>query len=112
MRSILISTVLAVSVLASAPAAAQYRGDHRSDYGYRSGAGIEREIDEIKRRIDRARDNRSLSREEARRLVAQNVPGASGAADHGEFECVLNDQRRPPPGFIFTQVDHIYVTGR
>jgi len=50
------------------------------------------------------------SGEEARRLVAQNVPGASGAADHGEFECVLNDQTRPPPGFIYTQVDHIYVT--
>ena len=52
------------------------------------------------------------SGEEARRLVAQNVPGASGAADDGEFECVLNDLRRPPPGFIYPQIDHIYVTSR
>jgi hypothetical protein len=68
MRKILISTLLAASVVASAPAAAQYRDDYRSHQGYRSGAGIERQIDEIKDRIEIARDHRRLSREEARRL--------------------------------------------
>jgi hypothetical protein len=71
MRTILIYTILAASVLASAPAAAQYRGEPYGDYGYRNGAGIERQIDEIKRRIDRARDHRAISREEARRLRYQ-----------------------------------------
>jgi hypothetical protein len=51
------------------------------------------------------------SQEEARRLVALNVPGASGAADDDAFECVLNDQRQPPPGLIYTQIDRIYVAG-
>jgi len=52
------------------------------------------------------------SGEEARRLVALNVPSASAAADDSEFECVPNDQRQPPPGFIYTQIDRIYVASR
>ena len=72
MAKMLISTVLAISVLASTPAAAQYRDGYRGDHGqrgdYRGGAGIERQIDEIKRRIDRARDRRAISRNEAQRL--------------------------------------------
>src|SRR4051812_29854704 len=67
MRKVVISTLLAGSVLAAAPAAAQYRG-YGGEYGYRNGAGIERQIDALKHRIDRARDHRALSREEARRL--------------------------------------------
>jgi hypothetical protein len=54
----------------------------------------------------------AASGEEARRLVALNVPGAAGAADRGEFECVLNDQRQPPPGYIYTQIDRVYVASR
>ena len=52
------------------------------------------------------------SDEEARRLVALNVPGVSGVEDDGEFECVPNDLRRPPPGVICTQIDRTYLASR
>jgi hypothetical protein len=52
------------------------------------------------------------SQEEARRLVALKVPGASGAADDREFECLLNDQRQPPSGVICTQINRTYVASQ
>jgi hypothetical protein len=45
---------------------------------------------------------------QARQLVAQNVPGASGIKDEREFECVLNDQKRPPLGVIYTHISGAY----
>ena len=63
MRKFLISAMLLSSVAISAPAAAQYRGG----YGHQ-GANIERQLDQIEREIDRLRDRRLISRDEAFRL--------------------------------------------
>ena len=64
MRKILISAMLLSSVAISAPAAAQYRG---GGYGHQ-GANIERQLDQIEQQIDRLRDRRLISRQEAFRL--------------------------------------------
>ena len=63
MRKFLISAVLLSSVAISAPAAAQYRGGH----GFQ-GSNIERQLDQIEQQIDRLRDRRLISRDEAFRL--------------------------------------------
>lgn len=68
MRKILISAMLLSSVAISAPAAAQYRGG--GGYGFQ-GANIERQIDQIEQQIDRLRDRRQISRQEAARLDRQ-----------------------------------------
>ena len=62
MRKILISAIL-LSSIAAAPAAAQ-----RHDRGFVAGPGIERELDQIERQIDRLRDRRLISGREANRL--------------------------------------------
>ena len=63
MRKILISAMLLSTVAVSAPAAAQYRGG----YGFQGG-NIERQLDQIEQQIDRLRDRRLISRDEAFRL--------------------------------------------
>ena len=65
MRKFLVSTLLISAIAVAAPASAQYRG------GYGQGVGIERQLDQLERRIDRARDRRLISRNEARRLENQ-----------------------------------------
>jgi hypothetical protein len=65
MRKILISAMLVSAVSVAAPAAAQFRG---GGHGYGQGANIERQLDQIERQIDRLRDRRLISREEAFRL--------------------------------------------
>lgn len=66
MRKFLIPAILISAVAVSAPAASQ----HRSNYGHQ-GVGIERQLDQIEQQIDRARDRRQISRDEARRLQRQ-----------------------------------------
>ena len=63
MRKFLISAMLLSSVAISAPAAAQVRGG----YGFQGGH-IERQLDQLEREIDRLRDRRLISRDEAFRL--------------------------------------------
>ncbi|MDT9599852.1 hypothetical protein [Sphingosinicella rhizophila] len=65
MRKFLVPAILISAVAVSAPAAAQYRGGHNQ------GVGIERQIDQLERQIDRARDRRLITRQEARRLDNQ-----------------------------------------
>ena len=66
MRKFLISAMLLSTVAAAAPAAAQYnRG-----YGHQ-GQNIERQLDQIERRIDMLRDRRLISNNEAFRLSRQ-----------------------------------------
>jgi hypothetical protein len=68
MRKILISAVL-ISMVAVAPAAAQYYPQNR---GYGHGAGnVDREIDQIRDRIRRAEQRDRISRREAFRLLRQ-----------------------------------------
>ena len=62
MRQFILSAVIRSSVVAVAPAAAQHRNNQ-----YRP-AGIEQQLDQIERRIDRLRDRRQISRQEAARL--------------------------------------------
>jgi hypothetical protein len=71
MRKILISAALVSAVAMAAPAAAQYRDYNRGNdrnYGYNQGRNIEREIDQIKQRIDQAARRGTISRSEANRL--------------------------------------------
>ncbi len=68
MRKILISAMLLSAVSISAPAAAQFRGGHGYGHG---GANIERQLDQIEQQIDRLRDRRAISNNEARRLMRQ-----------------------------------------
>lgn len=66
MRKFLISAMLLSTVAAATPAAAQYnRG-----YGHQ-GQNIERQLDQIERRIDMLRDRRLISNNEAFRLSRQ-----------------------------------------
>jgi hypothetical protein len=67
MRKILISAMLLSAVSISAPAAAQFRGGQ----GYGQGANIERQLDQIEQQIDRLRDRRAISNNEARQLMWQ-----------------------------------------
>ncbi len=76
MRKLLISMTILSTVVAAAPAAAQY-GYGRSDdrYGYNYGDSgerqIERELQRLHDRIDRSAERGSLSRSEAIRLQRQ-----------------------------------------
>ena len=67
MRKLLIPALILSAVSVSAPAAAQYRG---GGYGH-GGANIERQLDQIEQQIDRLRDRRLISRDEAQRLQRQ-----------------------------------------
>ena len=67
MRKILISAMLLSAVSISAPASAQFRG---GGHGYgQGGANIERQLDQIEQQIDRLRDRRAISNNEARQLM-------------------------------------------
>jgi Skp family chaperone for outer membrane proteins len=67
MRKFLISAALLSVAAAATPASAQrYYDDYRHDY--RGGQQIERQLDNIFQRIDRAYQRRLLSSKEARRL--------------------------------------------
>jgi len=67
MRKFLISALLiGATAVTAAPASAQYgRG------GYRSDDGIDQQIRQIEQRVRMARDNRTISRGEADRLLRQ-----------------------------------------
>jgi hypothetical protein len=65
MRKFLIPTIVLSVLTVAAPASAQHRGQHHG------GAGIERQIDQMERQIDRLRDRRLISRNEAHRLSRQ-----------------------------------------
>lgn len=67
MRKFLISALVLASV--SAPALAQPRGGY--DGNRNRFAGIERQIDQIEQQIDRLRDRRLISSNEAQRLARQ-----------------------------------------
>jgi hypothetical protein len=47
----------------------------------------------------------AVSKEEARRLVALNIIGAAGVGDPAKFECVLDDTKTPPMGFIHRRLN-------
>lgn len=68
MRTILISAALLSAVSMSAPAAAQYGNYNR---GYVQGQNIDRQLNAIFRRIDRASERRLISPNEARRLYKE-----------------------------------------
>jgi len=71
MRKLLISAMLVSAAVAASPATAQYQpgryGD-RYEQGYRGGQQIDRQLDNIVERIDRAYQRRLISGSEARRL--------------------------------------------
>ena len=74
MRKFILSAIALSAVAVSAPASAQYRGgyDPRPNYGqHHGGANIERQLDQIEQQIDRLRDRRLISQNEARRLDRQ-----------------------------------------
>jgi hypothetical protein len=73
MRNLLISAAIVSAAALAAPATAQYQ-DGR--YGYSYGQNINRQLHDIRQRIDRAEDRDRISRREARRLFRQ--------ADHVE----------------------------
>ena len=67
MRTFLISALALSAIAVSAPAAAQqYRGGYNQ-----GGQGIERQIDQLEQQIDRLRDRRLISPQEAVRLARQ-----------------------------------------
>ena len=66
MRKLIVAALIASTV--AAPAAAQYRGGHD---GRGRSAGIERQVDQLERQIDRLRDRRLISANEAFRLSRQ-----------------------------------------
>jgi len=68
MRKFLISIAIASTALAAVPALAQNNG-HRG--AYNQGRGIEARLDHLEDRIDRARDRRMISNQEARKLSFQ-----------------------------------------
>lgn len=63
MRKLLISAIMVSTMAVAAPAMSQSRGG----FGFQGG-NIERQLDQIEQRIDRARDRRLVSNREARRL--------------------------------------------
>jgi hypothetical protein len=65
MRKILISALVLGATVVSVPASAQY------NRGYRSDDRIDQQIREIESRIERAAQQRRISRVEARRLLRQ-----------------------------------------
>lgn len=82
MRKLIISAILVSTIAVAAPAAAQQRGYNQERYGQndnrgqqrgyaQQGMGIERELDQIEQRIDRAVDRRTISRSEGQRLTRQ-----------------------------------------
>lgn len=68
MRKFIISAALIGATMVSVPAAAQYGQPRAYGYDNRYGQGIERQLDQIERRIDRLYDRRQISKNEARRL--------------------------------------------
>jgi len=66
MRKLIVAALIAATV--AAPAAAQHRGGY--DNRGRS-AGIERQVDQLERQIDRLRDRRLISANESVRLTRQ-----------------------------------------
>ena len=68
MRKFLIPALILSAVTITAPAAAQRGNGYGQNHG---GAGIERQIDQMERQIDRLRDRRLISRNEATRLSRQ-----------------------------------------
>ncbi len=70
MRKFIISAALIGTTMVSVPAAAQYNQGRGYGYGndHRYAQGIERQLDQIERRIDRLYDRRQISKNEARRL--------------------------------------------
>jgi hypothetical protein len=42
--------------------------------------------------------------DEARLLVALNVTEAADAQNSDRFECVINDDKKPPSGFIYRRL--------
>ena len=67
MRKLLVSALVLASL--ATPAAAQNRGGYES--GRNRFAGIERQLDQIEQQIDRLRDRRLISSNEAQRLARQ-----------------------------------------
>lgn len=69
MRKFLVSAALISATIIAVPASAQWGQNQR---GYNNGGqGIERQLDQIEQQIDRARDRRIISNNEARRLSRQ-----------------------------------------
>ena len=74
MRKFLISAALVTAAAASVPASAQYGGYDgygRQGYGYNHGGQIQQQLAQIADRIERARERRLISRNEARQLIDQ-----------------------------------------
>jgi hypothetical protein len=99
MRKFLIPALLLASI--AAPAAAQYHGGHD---GRRGGLGIERQIDQIERQIDRLRDRRLISSSEAHRLSrrAEQIDrlhdryrrNGLSRREHGDLQRRIHDLRQ------------------
>jgi hypothetical protein len=71
MRKLLISAALVTAAAVTAPASAQYRDYDRQGYGFNHGAQIPQQLAQIADRIERARERRLISRNEARQLMNQ-----------------------------------------
>ncbi len=71
MRKILISAALVTAAAVTAPASAQYGNYGRQGYGFSHGAPIPQQLAQIADRIERARERRLISRNEARQLMNQ-----------------------------------------
>ncbi len=71
MRKILISAALITAAAVAAPASAQYGNHGRQGYGFNHGAQIPQQLAQIADRIERARERRLISRNEARQLMNQ-----------------------------------------
>lgn len=52
------------------------------------------------------------SPEQARRLVALNVPEAAQAEDLKVFDCVQNANKGPPPGVIYSKLNGTFTIKR
>ena len=68
MRKFLIPAILLGATAVAAPASAQYPRHQGYGYGYGQGQGVQREIQQLRARIDRAYQRGAISGNEARRL--------------------------------------------
>jgi hypothetical protein len=71
MRKFLIPAILLGATVIATPASAQYgrqQGGYGQGYGYGQGQNVQREIQQLRARIDRAYQRGAISPNEARRL--------------------------------------------
>jgi exonuclease VII large subunit len=70
MRSFLISTALICAAAVAAPASAQYNPQN-GGYDYRGGQNVERQLHQLRQRVERSEDRDRLSNRERYQLLRQ-----------------------------------------